>query len=577
MLRTYSWILGLLFLAGDGLAFQAAQYTVVDLGTLRSDNAGTGSGRAINDAGQVAGYAAADGASLRGFRSDPGSGMVGIVNAFDSSLYTLGYGMSRDGQVVGWMPQNAVGFAQPFAFSPDGSLTILPRLPNAADAWAFDVNSAGTIVGGSNRACCCGGWLCPGNPGYAVRWVNNSLEELGGLGGYFSLAFGINEAGDICGYGAIPGDSANHAFWIPAGGTPIDLGTLGGPNSLAYAINDAGQIVGYSETSPGVWRATLWAGGAPINLGSPPGYALSYAEGVNDDGVIVGFGQTSEGTQTAVLFDPGSSPIVLNDLIPSGSGWDLSVAYGVNSEGHIVGYGYLNGTTRAFLLVPGLAPIDLEPGPLHCPPASPSGSCCNKVGAPKVMSPLDPVYLFSGEFFKEETDLVVKGRGLDFVWTRKYRSKIGPNTPQGSGWDYSYNVQIEGEGQDIALFDGHSRRDLYSVQGNGSWLTPEFFRVFAPASPGLVGSHKLLFEDTGSWQFRPLDSSPAAGKIQIITDRNQNSQGFAYDAQGRLETITDTLGRPITIAYNADGFIASVTDFTGRQVRYEYYQDPDVA
>ena len=48
-------------------------------------------------------------------------------------------------------------------------------------------------------------------------------------------------------------------------------------------------------------------------------------------------------------------------------------------------------------------------------------------------SAIDPVYFFSGEFYYSAVDLRIAGRMMDFVWGRKYRSKIGPNTAQGNG------------------------------------------------------------------------------------------------------------------------------------------------
>src|SRR5262245_4899739 len=53
------------------------------------------------------------------------------------------------------------------------------------------------------------------------------------------------------------------------------------------------------------------------------------------------------------------------------------------------------------------------------------------------------VFLFSGEFHCAVVDLRIKGRGLDFCWARKYRSRIGPDTVMGNGWDFSYNIRVE--------------------------------------------------------------------------------------------------------------------------------------
>ncbi len=180
----------------------------------------------------------------------------------------------------------------------------------------------------------------------------------------------------------------------------------------------------------------------------------------------------------------------------------------------------------------------------------------------------DPIYLFSGEFYFTVEDLRIRGRGKDFVWSRKYRSKIGPKTAQGNGWDYSYNIFIERDGDELILADGDSRRDRYPAQSPGSFVREEFFREFVEVAPD---TFHLFFSDRGRWEFLPFDGGPAAGKLAAIVDRNGNTIRVFYDAGGRLERIVDTLDREIRIGWNAEGLIETVTDFAGRVVRYEYF------
>jgi YD repeat-containing protein len=287
------------------------------------------------------------------------------------------------------------------------------------------------------------------------------------------------------------------------------------------------------------------------------------------------------------------------------------------------------------------------------------------------------VYLFSGEFFHHAVDLRIRGRGIDFVWARTYRSQTGPSVGLGAGWDHSYNLKLgqttagpsearqllfdsdtfmhwlppadpggspadlryctlrsvdpadfagpatdildpeepdtgtidtdtpapgrlfaylilpkngnragslgtdspAGDprvgvdcgitGPDLILHDGTGRQDTYTLQANGRWTSPGFFREITENPDG---SYTLTFPDTGIWHFLPLDGSPTAGRVDRLADRNQNALSFDYDAVGRLVQVVDTLGRPITVGWDpATGFLESVTDFTGRQVRYEYY------
>jgi RHS repeat-associated protein len=231
-----------------------------------------------------------------------------------------------------------------------------------------------------------------------------------------------------------------------------------------------------------------------------------------------------------------------------------------------------------------------EKGTETCPRAKPVKDPCPPRTCQDCGEGADPVYLFSGELYMEVLDLRIEGRGFDFIWARKYRSRIGPDTEQGNGWDFSYNVFLENTGADLILHDGDTRRDRYFLTPGGDWSRKEFFRTITCHCMGadcftLCGggtsvpdpdTHlRLTFAEGGVWEFHPFDGSPLAGKIRRSMDRNGNTMRFEYDESGRLIRVLDTLARPIDIAYNADGFIESVTDFAGRQVRYTYYRGGD--
>jgi YD repeat-containing protein len=181
------------------------------------------------------------------------------------------------------------------------------------------------------------------------------------------------------------------------------------------------------------------------------------------------------------------------------------------------------------------------------------------------------VYLHSGEYFLEQVDLRIKGRGFDFVWKRKYRSREGRNTVMGWNWDFSYNIRVEASTlnpPDRWIYSGDSRRDTYRPTGTGCWIAEGLFNELCQ---DVGGSYVLTFPDMTKWRLKALDGSLTAGLIQSITDRNQNTMSFAYDAAGRLMTITDTVGHTIQVTYTPDGHIAAVTGPLGRQVTYAYY------
>ena len=131
----------------------------------------------------------------------------------------------------------------------------------------------------------------------------------------------------------------------------IDLGTLGGPVSIAYGINDVGQIVGTSATASGTSHAFLWSNGTMTDLGSLGSTGPSDGRGINNHGQVVGGTVAANSSQYhAFLWDNGN----MSDLgtLP---GYNYSIALGINDAGQVVGYSFTAPTqagpmtSRAFL------------------------------------------------------------------------------------------------------------------------------------------------------------------------------------------------------------------------------------
>jgi probable HAF family extracellular repeat protein len=87
-----------------------------------------------------------------------------------------------------------------------------------------------------------------------------------------------------------------------------DLGTLGGAYSSAHGMNNAGQVVGDSNTSAGYTRAFLYSDGQMVDLNSlipsDSGWTLQSAEAINNRGQIAGYGTHNGEGQRAFLLTP---------------------------------------------------------------------------------------------------------------------------------------------------------------------------------------------------------------------------------------------------------------------------------
>jgi probable HAF family extracellular repeat protein len=168
-----------------------------------------------------------------------------------------------------------------------------------------------------------------------ARWV---ITDLGTLGGKESVAYGINERGQIVG-GSQTGTGASHAF-LWESGKMRDLGTLGGETSQATAINEHGQIVGYALTADGAPHAFLWNGGKPRDLGALPGYTHSVAVTISERGQVAGFSMNrylkgEPADRRAFLWEGGE----MRDLgkLPA---FAYTSLVAVNDRGQVAGTGF---------------------------------------------------------------------------------------------------------------------------------------------------------------------------------------------------------------------------------------------
>lgn len=172
--------------------------------------------------------------------------ITGPENAFiykNGTLTTVGaespeYGIdfhaiNDNGSIAGVRRGFGTGVFTAFTYQ-DGQFTYLPGLGGTVDS-VHDIDSAGTVVGGSNFS---GDW-----GGHAVMWRDGEVIDLTPRFGYSTIAFGLNDLGQVVGTGSGPG-------WIWTAGRAAQLNQLIDPASgwnidSAFDINDAGQIVAH--------------------------------------------------------------------------------------------------------------------------------------------------------------------------------------------------------------------------------------------------------------------------------------------------------------------------------------------
>jgi probable HAF family extracellular repeat protein len=195
-------------------------------------------------------------------------------------------------------------------------------------------------------------------PAPSLTAQSYTVTDLGTFGGSQTLAFGINEAGDVIGSANLTCEACySHAF-LYKNGRLHDLGALPGATvSEGYGISGGqgeGKIraTGYSYTQPcvhsdcGAVHAFLYTNRRMSDLGTLPSGMNSEGAAVNSSGQVTGWAEISNAEHTffyqhAFLYSDGA----MQDLgtLPGGStsfgtgisdGWGKGESKGVQVTGY---------------------------------------------------------------------------------------------------------------------------------------------------------------------------------------------------------------------------------------------------
>lgn len=173
-----------------------------------------------------------------------------------------------------------------------------------------------------------------------------TVESLTSLGGQGSIAWGINDKGDIVGESLLAdGTTVRATHWWGSANTARDLGVAAGAvHSTAYAINDRGSVVGYSEFDTGRRTATMWPGTprglGVVDLGAQMGaIGSSVAWSINNFDVVVGQASLSPGFAKGFVWDDANGGRIagMSQLYQGGAN------YGINDSNVIVGSAFFFG------------------------------------------------------------------------------------------------------------------------------------------------------------------------------------------------------------------------------------------
>jgi len=260
-------------------------YTFTPVASLAYPNAGSTSGVAINDSGQVVGAYGdpfVEHSSSAFLYSGGTYTNIDPVGYYSPAFYSVAFDISNDGKVLlytdtgsyyyDYVSHSGVPLYDYYVYD-NGTYTLLTNTP-PGDLVTFGsaVSDAGVVGYSYDPA-----WNADGQAEYqGFLFENGVYTAINVPGAQYTVALDINDLGQVVGYASYNGGDIIQGFLYDNG----VFTTLAHPNWIPQWINNDGEIAGYSGQQyfiddNGVFTA--------INV---PGAAQTIVEGISDAGVF---------------------------------------------------------------------------------------------------------------------------------------------------------------------------------------------------------------------------------------------------------------------------------------------------
>ena len=354
--------IGLAILAGAGRSQAQCTYSVT---FVEGFDCGPGQGNAtlmpeaINDLGHATGHYTCGPGLPRGFIYTPEEGVV-PMGVIPDTFQLRPQAISNNDVIVGHIDL-AGAPTQAFIWE-KGQYTLLPPPKGAIWSYAYGVNDAGIVCGSA------------GNPGdlEACIWIDGELQFLQSLPAKGSVAYDVNNNKAVVGQmGQV---SLNLDLFDALGFFWLDQGTisLGAPEgwlgSAARTVSLLDHVAGdgwiKSSKSPAGFfaQALAWSDHEVTALGVIPGYVRSFATELNVPQEIVGHCTNSAGHNSAFIWRECMMHS-LNDLVESGFDGEVWQGHSINESGVILASGLDSGNGGYGMLI--LTPQTQSPADLN--------------------------------------------------------------------------------------------------------------------------------------------------------------------------------------------------------------------
>jgi uncharacterized membrane protein len=250
-------------------------------------------------------------------------------------------GISQAGVVVGDFVDSG-GTYHAYTYNPQTAVYTTYNYPGAVGTYYTGLNNSGQLSGVYLTASSSFGFLV----------INGVAQKIAPFSANQSVAYSINNSGQIVGAYVAPGHGYIPYIGDPTHGYTIVQSPLGTQYALGNGLNDVGEVVGNYADSSGIQHGFFAT--KPNYLAFPldyPGANFTVAEGINSAGTIAGNFSDDGGATTHGFLDTNG---VFTQFDIPGSKPGSTFVGSINDAGQLVGsYVPIGGTQLVgFLATP---------------------------------------------------------------------------------------------------------------------------------------------------------------------------------------------------------------------------------
>ena len=186
----------------------------------------------------------------------------------------------------------------------------------------------------------------------------------------------------------------------------------------------------------------------------------------------------------------------------------------------------------------------------------------------------DPVDIFNGAFYLQETDLTIPNTIVPMAFTRIYRSGRPYFGPFGWNWDHNFNLYLRELTNGNVVLWRNLNEATFTFDG-AKFEPPRGVFELLERLPGPLQAYEIKGKGGVLMHFERPAGWADAERIPILwfKDKHGNTLNFNYGADDKLAEVRDDDDRFFQFTYDHCRLLVSVADQAGRTFNYEHDEE----